>query len=130
MAFATSLEFLRVKEMCKIKTSLLKNLKNKITCSKALVVIFYLLVYHGLQWVPVRWSSDIWSFRLHGQFLTGPERNGISYNKISRIYGHLWPKFGIYGQFSRSLRRFTRLWMPLETVDAVGAGLTAMRAFR
>ena len=26
--------------------------------------------------------------------------------------------------------RFTRLWVPLETVDAVGTGLAAMRAFR
>ena len=40
-----------------------------------------------IQWVPLRWSSVIWSFRVHGQFFPGPERNGISYNKISRIYG-------------------------------------------
>ena len=37
--------------------------------------------------VPDIWSSDIWSFRLYGQFLAGPKRNGISYNKIFRIYG-------------------------------------------
>ena len=52
-------------------------------------------------------SSDIWSFRLLGQFLAGPKRNGISYNKIFRIYGHFWTKFRIYGQF-------------FEAIDAIG----------
>jgi len=95
--------------------------------------INHILTWNGdnlalqVQWVPVRSSSDIWSFRLHGQFLVGPERNGISYNKISRIYGL---DSGYLVNFRGHWGRFTRLWMPLETVDAVGAGLTVMRAFR
>ena len=40
--------------------------------------------YIIVQWAPLRWSSVIWSFRVHGQFLPGPERNRISYNKLSR----------------------------------------------
>ena len=35
----------------------------------------------------VRWSSDIWSFRLFGQFLAGPERNGNLYTIIFHISG-------------------------------------------
>ena len=38
--------------------------------------------------------SAIWSISK-----AGPERNGLSYNKIFRIYGHLWSRFRIYGQF-------------------------------
>ena len=49
--------------------------------------------------VPDIRSSDIWSFRLYGQFLAGPKRNRLSYNRNFRIYGHLWLKFRIYGQF-------------------------------
>ena len=60
-----------------------------------------------IQWVPLRWSSVIWSFRVHGQFLPGPERNGISYNKISRIYG-LDPGYMV--NFRGHWGRFTRLW--------------------
>ena len=68
--------------------------------AQAFALVFFHQVNLGsisklLQWVPLRWSSDIWSFRVHGQFLPGPERNGISYNKISRIYGHLRPRFRI-----------------------------------
>ena len=37
--------------------------------------------------IPVRRNSDMWNFRLYGTFLAGPERNGISYNMIFRIYG-------------------------------------------
>ena len=35
--------------------------------------------------IPLTRNSDIWNFRLHGPFLAGPERNGLSYNKIFRI---------------------------------------------
>ena len=41
----------------------------------------------GIHRVLVIWSSDIWSFRLYGQFLAGPERNWLSYNRIFRLYG-------------------------------------------
>ena len=34
--------------------------------------------------VPVVWSSDIWSFRIFGQFLGGP--NFPEYSKIDHIY--------------------------------------------
>ena len=32
-------------------------------------------------------TSDIWVFRLYGQFLLGPQRNQLSYNKSFRLYG-------------------------------------------
>ena len=38
----------------------------------------------------VHWIPVIRSFRLYGQFLVGPERNWLSYNKHFRIYGQLW----------------------------------------
>ena len=60
----------------------------------------YVLIKLHLHCAPDIWSSDIWSFRLYGQFLARPERNGIPYNKIFRIYGQ---NFGymvnFYGDF-------------------------------
>ena len=72
--------------------------------------------------VPLTSSSDLWSFRLHRQFLAGPEPNGISYNEICRIFGQNWSKFRIYGQFSRSLRPVC------EAVEAVDASVEAVDA--
>ena len=78
----------------------------------------------GVQCVPLSWSSVIWSFRVHGQFLPGPERNGISYNKISRIYG-LDPGYmvnfrGHWGRFSRPLRSvYKAAEDSVKAVDAV-----------
>ena len=46
----------------------------------------YVLIKLHLHCAPDIWSSDIWSFRLYGQFLAGPKMNGISHNKIFRIY--------------------------------------------
>ena len=51
--------------------------------------------------VPLTSSSDIWSFRLYGQFLAGPEGNGISFNKF---FGYMveisdiW-SINFYGEF-------------------------------
>ena len=46
--------------------------------------------------VPVIWSSDIWSFRVYGQFLGCPNF-AINY-KIDHI-SRIWPEFRLYGQF-------------------------------
>ena len=46
--------------------------------------------------VPVIWSSDIWSFRIYGQFLGGP--NFPIYYKIDHI-SRIWPEFRLYGHF-------------------------------
>ena len=54
--------------------------------------------------VPLIWSSDIGPFRPHDQFLGGPERNRLSYNKRFRIYGL---NFG-YGQWSLSASKGAR----------------------
>ena len=67
----------------------------------------------SIQCSPLTSSSDIWSFRVLGQFLPGPERNVISYNKISRIYG-LDPGYmvnfrGHWGRFTRLRRTVSRL---------------------
>ena len=51
--------------------------------------------------------------------MAGPERIGLSYNKISRI---IWSLFRIYGQFSRSLRPV------YEAEDAVGGLVDAVEA--
>ena len=72
--------------------------------------------------MPLTSSSDIWSFRLHRQFLVGPEPNGILYNEICRIFGQNWSKFRIHGQFSRSLRPVC------EAVEAVDASVEAVDA--
>ena len=48
---------------------------------------FLFLILKPVHCVPDTCSSDIESFRLYGQFLVGPERNRISYNKIFWIYG-------------------------------------------
>ena len=59
-------------------------------------------LYLDIHSVPDIWSSDIWSFRLYGQFLAGPERNRLSiFHTIQNfrfkvIYGR---KFRIYGLF-------------------------------
>ena len=45
---------------------------------------FLFLILKPVHCVPDTCSSDIESFRLYGQFLVGPERNRISYNKIFR----------------------------------------------
>ena len=37
--------------------------------------------------LPDIWSSDIWSFRVFGQFFVGPEQISLSYNRKFRIYG-------------------------------------------
>ena len=60
-----------------------------------------------VHWAPLTSSSDIWSFRQHRQFLVSPERNGISYNKISRIYG----------LDSGYMVNFSGLWRPRGTPE-------------
>ena len=50
----------------------------------------------GVHSVPVIWSSDIWSFRVYGQFLGGP--NFPIYYKIDHI-SRIWPEFWLYGHF-------------------------------
>ena len=37
--------------------------------------------------IPLIWTSDIWFFWLYRPFLAGPERNGLSHNKIFWLYG-------------------------------------------
>ena len=49
--------------------------------------------------VPDIWSSDIWSFRLYGQFLAVPKQNPLSYNNIFWIYG-------------LNFRKMVNLWAP------------------
>ena len=89
--------------------------------------------------VPLTSSSDIWSFRLYGQFLAGPERNGISYNKIFRIFGQYSSKFRIYGQFygNSSLKTNginTHIWLfctlPAETRISPEQGQVSQNGFR
>ena len=46
--------------------------------------------------IPVIWSSDIWSFRIFGQYLGGP--NFPEYTKFDHI-SRIWPEFRLYGQF-------------------------------
>ena len=75
-----------------------------------------------VHWISVIRSSDIWSFWLLGQFLAGPEPNGISYNKFFRIYGHFWSTFRIYGQFFEAVGAdFEAGDASFEAVDAVEA---------
>ena len=51
----------------------------------------------GIHCVPLTSSSDIWSFRLYGQFLAGPDF------PILKIIGYM-VKFRIYGQFYGELK--------------------------
>ena len=45
--------------------------------------------------VPVIWSSDIWSFRIFGQLLDGP--NFHEYTRIHHI-SRIWPELRLHGQ--------------------------------
>ena len=81
---------------------------------------------HHIQTIPVIRDSDIWNFRLYGTFLAGPERNGISYNKIFRLYGM---NFGYTEWILRSLRPvYEAVEVSFEAVDAVGGLVDAVEA--
>ena len=84
------------------------------------------LVTNLVQTIPVIRDSDIWNFRLYGTFLAGPERNGISYNKIFRLYGM---NFGYMEWILRSLRPvYEAVEVSFEAVDAVEAAGGISRA--
>ena len=86
-------------------------------------------MYSIIQTIPLTRNSDIWNFRLYGTFLAGPERNGILYNKIFRLYGM---DFGYMEWISRSLRpvyeAVEAVEASVEAVDAVGGLVDAVEA--